>query len=618
MSSKLREGDSQDDGSSLSEDDLGEWSYGDGICPSQSQFVACCQASYDGWNGAAMVPRDTECSSLRMGGFLGLLPDIPAFFHWPKDANVTGGGRSPLVLRASLVIETTEDETCSQRYRKIEYLQCLGFPRPSKFKFRLREEESPADSDGRDGRLASVVLAWSYVLSCRWAEVLRQAGEEAVLRHAQGEELDSSFWHLVTHSRWSAQVEIAAGGTSYSPWMMREKSNTAKSRGLVDVPPNSSLAFDILFSSCVSHGLEEEFWIGLAVVLMLTSRNAPTPSLSSPAVMTYPAVKHQQRDPRYQTLFESLDRCMCLSATLDALDSLLCSAFFDPSVPCNLLGAASLGVRKALLTEDGSFELLLNAISHKRPHLSFLWQAVVYTGQANQFLTLALNNLPPICLVAAFWTNTEQSFLQMTYDADEGMDTSISRAQEFTISFFCRPEASVPWSPAPPFGTTQPSNLSLEVKSHQGHKHRPISWRTYWIQLSGESTPASPRYCLGQTRQAHMIPYQTSSIVDTDIEAIITSERDMADERSWSATSRLFNWHRNNEDGLWLDDGMRTVDEIRQLQRHPWIIDPFDDGGRSERLDKGERPRLPVENILEWRDGIETDPPTLGAMDGVA
>lgn len=51
-------------------------------------------------------------------------------------------------------------------------------------------------------------------------------------------------------------------------------------------------------------------------------------------------------------LFKSVENCISLSSTQDALDSLLCSAFFDPCVACNLFGAASLGVRKALSTME--------------------------------------------------------------------------------------------------------------------------------------------------------------------------------------------------------------------------------------------------------------------------
>lgn len=78
-------------------------------------------------------------------------------------------------------------------------------------------------------------------------------------------------------------------------------------------------------------------------------------------------------------------------------------------------------------------------------------------------------------------------------------------------------------------------------------------------------------------------------------------ERKVADEQSWNATSRLFNWHRQHDDGLWLHDGITTdVEVIRRLQQHPWIVDPFGTSGQSDlpvdcTLAEGDR-----ERILEW------------------
>lgn len=63
------------------------------------------------------------------------------------------------------------------------------------------------------------------------------------------------------------------------------------------------------------------------------------------------------------------------------------------------------------------------------------------------------------------------------------------------------------------------------------------------------------------------------------------------------ATSRLFNWHRSYDDGIWLDDGTRDVDQIRQLQGHPWIIDPFHETDEAEAAETKPR-EISVGNIL--------------------
>lgn len=79
----------------------------------------------------------------------------------------------------------------------------------------------------------------------------------------------------------------------------------------------------------------------------------------------------------------------------------------------------------------------------------------------------------------------------------------------------------------------------------------------------------------------------------------------IADQQSRSATSRLFNWHRGYDDGIWLDDGTQDIEAIRKLQRHPWIIDPWDDGGNHSPSSEKKPSMLDQESILEWRAKVE-------------
>lgn len=254
-------------------------------------------------------------------------------------------------------------------------------------------------------------------------------------------------------------------------------------------------------------GLEGAFLTAFASVLILTSRHTPLPQFAPPIMISAAPMRSlpRSKDTVFLELFQSLDQCISLSSTQDAFDSLLCSAFFDPCVPCNLLGAVSLGMRKAFSTGDKiNNRQLLSAVINIKPNLSLLWAVAVCNGQATSFLNMALHSLPPICLVAAFWTNTAQSFLQIAYHVRDSDENMIHRADEFQTSYFSRPEISVPWSPLPPFGTTPVQNLSLGVRAHLSHMHRPVSWRIYWILDSGERIPASTEHQL-RLVEAHSI-----------------------------------------------------------------------------------------------------------------
>jgi hypothetical protein len=95
-----------------------------------------------------------------------------------------------------------------------------------------------------------------------------------------------------------------------------------------------------------------------------------------------------------------------------------------------------------------------------------------------------------------------------------------------------------------------------------------------------------------------------SSMFCADQSSVHCPERHVADEQSWSATSRLFNWHRHYDDGIWLDDGATDIEAVRRLQRHPWIIDQFDDG-QHELVEKDKHRELHQEGILEWSAEVE-------------
>lgn len=75
------------------------------------------------------------------------------------------------------------------------------------------------------------------------------------------------------------------------------------------------------------------------------------------------------------------------------------------------------------------------------------------------------------------------------------------------------------------------------------------------------------------------------------------------------ATSRLFNWHRGHDGGLWLDDGAgQSIETIRELQRHPWVMDPFDDGNCEPVEDKTKAQELDSDGIVRWIAEVEGSP----------
>ncbi|PLB50915.1 hypothetical protein P170DRAFT_493067 [Aspergillus steynii IBT 23096] len=548
------------DNSDESESDVAiTWYPGDGICPPTARFNDCCQSKYIEWKEA--FGHQDQCPLIsQTRAFFGLLKNVPLFLHEPpKHLKILGRPKSFLTLRSSLCIRTTDHPSCTQPEKSIDFLQCLGSPKPVTYKTAETRfhEISFAGHTLRSGYFTSIVLAWSYIISCRWVEILQQAGEDK-----------DSFWPIVTEGRWKALVK-RPDGTFHSPWMLRKEGTKGKQTNWTLVSPNSSLAFDILLSSCVLEGLEAECIVGLASVLILISRHMPPPTFAPPVSIPTSPILPSSMPSIFTELFQSIDKCIFLSSTQDALDSLLCSAFFDPSIPCNLLGAASLGITKALSAPNADsidYQQLLNAVTSKSPHLSILWAAAICNDQANSLLNMA-----------------------------------VSRANEFQTSYFIRPNISVPWSPAPPFGVTPVQNCSLEVRAHLAHQHRPISWNIYWILDSGERILAGENHPAAAIQVHNMCgPGPLDQVNELHF-----ANRDAADEQSEVATSRLFNWHRDYDDGIWLDDGSGDIGLIRRLQAHAWISDPFGDSIGDEPVEEPTHRELCTESVLRWISDVE-------------
>ncbi len=78
-----------------------------------------------------------------------------------------------------------------------------------------------------------------------------------------------------------------------------------------------------------------------------------------------------------------------------------------------------------------------------------------------------------------------------------------------------------------------------------------------------------------------------------------------ADSVSSDATFNLFNWYRNNEGGIWLDEGFEDAESVRRNNSHPWIKDDSDqdhivESGDSESITNWDS----WDNIKRWQDDI--------------
>lgn len=122
------------------------------------------------------------------------------------------------------------------------------------------------------------------------------------------------------------------------------------------------------------------------------------PKLGAPPM---PATKKGTHNYCYSALFDYIDSCITLSCSPDGIASLLCSCFFDPSVPCNLVGAYFLGVSRAIEPIQSDERIFTALIAQRQPKFFPLAQAAVWSGRLKSILASAQGALPPINLAVA-------------------------------------------------------------------------------------------------------------------------------------------------------------------------------------------------------------------------
>ena len=233
----------------------------------------------------------------------------------------------------------------------------------------------------------------------------------------------------------------------------------------------------------------------LAMVLMLPERQRSSLSLLS--TLPISRLCHKDEDEHdHQELFECINSGITLSCSPEAINSLLCSSFFEASIPCNLLGAHLSGASSILQPLRDDPKTLWRLMAKCSPNLYSLWVAAIWTGQSQKIIKTVLGGLPPINLLIAFWTGTIQSFIQITYRVETEHPDCIPRAHEFALAYLTRPDiVTLPFTAAPPFGETSINNIIVEVRSHLEHDHKLDGVKLYW-QDDSAGVLSNARYLL--------------------------------------------------------------------------------------------------------------------------
>lgn len=408
-----------------------------------------------------------------------------------------------------------------------------------------------------DNHIAVLVLAWAYILSARWTELV----SGAVLEYNNNSQIvdddhvisvntgkvsdDAARWWAAVLSQDGWEAYIPSDETTFrSPWSIALKSPVRfrlSHQGETLVQPKAISSVDALRyikEYCNFHGVTDQCYAALSVALLLPSlssrgRNVPLPipKLNHEACVIKGRASHEQL---YE--FKCLDKFLVLSCNTKGICGLLSSIFYDPKVACNF---ASPWVQAivAAIKHVGDTQII-HVMAARSPHLAFLWLGAIVTGFHNDVVKDGRFGLIPIEPHSAMWTGTIQSFMQEPLSQPLVTDGYISRANECRLLYIIQDEFHERWpvSPWHPFGQTALEDTELSVRSNVEKVTGGLvyaKWR--WASKGGSPTHQAPR--------GSLVPVFWELAEASDMPV---SYEDFSDENvvSENATRMIFDWLR--------------------------------------------------------------------------
>ncbi|OAQ71020.1 immunoglobulin variable region used by the ITC63B heavy chain [Pochonia chlamydosporia 170] len=447
-----------------------------------------------------------------------------------------------------------------------------------------------------------LTLAWAYILSARWAELIPgahgptynntdQLNGGSTSRGPEGNDApivvdvgdvdgDAARWWtavLSTGAGWTASIRNNKGFPLYAPWAVRIQphptflisANTRPPSRTTDFRPASfSTALHYLSEYCALHDVADQSQAALAAALLIPVAKLDGRSIKLPIPRLQPKSPNRQQRKQATSAWggelRQLDRLLTLSCNSRAMKSLLNSVFFDPDVDCNVCGAWLQG-SFAFLDSDKASDphLRLRTLISRDPALGFLWLGAFITGADARCLREARAGWWKVDLSAAAWTGTHVSFIQGFVAKAASVPQQISRADECRLMYLSheRDHAIPPLFPFAPFGCTALEDTDLDVRRHvlcsasHGLVYGGFTWNCdsdgSLDEKGNEVLPATLRHKAGDSAQ-----WNSAAVIYDDV--------DMEDDVSEMITRNVFTWLRGC-------DGFPVAE--REIRKHEWIED---------------------------------------------
>ncbi|KAF3484275.1 uncharacterized protein GIQ15_03599 [Arthroderma uncinatum] len=356
-----------------------------------------------------------------------------------------------------------------------------------------------------EDHISVLILAWSYILSARWAElmsgsVLGYTGSQPTQNDGDQDAIFVDVGDVNSEAaRWWAAVLapgegwracISSDEAEYkSPWSILLQSGPGFRLPCHGSHPpmsaeaiSSATALHYLSEYCNLHNAMDQSHAALSAALMLPLSNSrgyqirlPTPKLRYGESAALKA--RTQIDHKWLQTSRHLDKLLVLSCSTRGVQSLLSSVFYDPGVACNLVSPWLQATFAILDSVDDN--RLVHIMTRRVPRLAFLWLGAIITCVHGDVLRDARFGLIPVELHAAMWTGTIQSFIQEPIPQPPAVGGSISRANECRLLYLMQKEYHTRWPTCQwtPFGDTALEDTDMSVRSYAKH----IRWELIYV-----------------------------------------------------------------------------------------------------------------------------------------
>lgn len=372
---------------------------------------------------------------------------------------------------------------------------------PTTIRFERTASAFPKWFGNDSGHLGVLVVAWAYILSARWAEIMpgasiyyterdetlqeiheeRTPKKEFILstgaKHADG----LHWWNalLAPDRSWCASIS-KSGITSISPWStsisILEDSNVrvtgiewtdkAVAGKQSFSVPSSEKARQYLMEYCEYHSTQNQCAAALSVALVLPLVRSGRRFIRFPVPQSPAKRSSSGLSSTFTTLsHEQLDKLLTLSCDRDGIQAILSSCFLNPDVPGNVCSHYLQGIFAVIDSIDDTrarTSLLMRGLGR----MGFLWLGAALAELQDGLLNLFRERISEPELHSAVWTQTLQSFIQKpVFGLQNGR---VARADECKLLFLTQTKwhTNPPLSPWPLFGTTELKDVNLEVEEH--------------------------------------------------------------------------------------------------------------------------------------------------------